>query len=267
MTTISPLRPGGGLNRPGADRPSQPWWRLLGSDPETAEAKATRLRFRKRLIVWSLPFVVLLALVATKLLTMVALGDGAVRAYSSGNVTGTEDAANRLGFLNYIERHKAPFARGDARVLAGDYDGARTAFEEALAVAPKDSRESCQIRVNLALSLEKLGQAAQNAGHADEAKQYFDRVQQVVNEAPPGCFEGDAQDEEGQQLRDAQQRAQDQNQQQQNQQNQQQNQQQDQPSQDKQQQLDDKTRDNLNQRQQGDEQHGAVTKPPVDKPW
>src|SRR6185436_13060615 len=160
--------------------------------------------------------------------------DEALRSYTAGNVTGTEDAAKRLGFLNLIEAHKAPFARGDARVLAGDYDGARAAFEESLVLA------------------------AQNAGHADQAKQYFDRVQQVVNEAPPSCFEGDAQNEEGQQLRDAQQRAQDQNQQQQNQQNQQ-NQQQDQPSEDKQQQLDEKAQENLQQRQQGDEQHGAVT--------
>jgi hypothetical protein len=273
MTAISPLRPGpGGPHRPGADGldggagtgADRPWWRLRPTDPETPEAQAARRRLRKRLVVWSLPFVVLLALVATKLLTMVALGDEALRSYSAGNVTGTEDAAGRLGFLNLIEAHKAPFARGDARVLAGDYDGARAAFEESLALAPRDSRESCEIRVNLALSLEKLGQAAQNAGNAAQSKQYFDRVQQVVNDAPPGCFQGDAQDEEGQQLRDAQQRAQDQSQQQQDQQQQGQ---QPQPGEDKQQQLDDKTKDNLSQRQQGDEQNGAVTKPPVDKPW
>ena len=264
MTTISRLRPDSG--GPGRRDGSGPRWPWVGTDSEADEARAARLRMRKRLIVWSLPFVVLLALVAAKLLTMVSLGDEALRSYAAGNVTGTENAASRLGFLNVIEAHKAPFARGDARVLAGDYEGARAAFEESLALAPRDSRESCQIRVNLSLSLEKLGQAAQNAGHPDQAKQYFDRVQQVVNDAPPGCFDGDAQDEEGQQLRDAQQRAQDQNQQQQDQQNQQ-NQQQDQPSEDKQQQLDEKTQENLQQRQQGDEQHGAVTKPPVDKPW
>ena len=264
MTTISPLRPGSGGSPPPAGRR---WWQLLPTDPETPQARAARLRMRKRLALWSLPFVLALALVSAKLLTMVALGDEAVHAYGSGNVTGTESAGQRLEFLNLIEPHKAPFARGDARVLAGDYDGARAAFEEALALAPRDSRESCQIRVNLALSLEKLGQAAQTAGNNDVAKQYFDRVQQVVNDAPPGCFEGESQDDEGQQLRDAQQRAQDQNQAQQDQQDQQSQNQQQQPSEDKQQQLDDKTRDNLNQRQQGDEQHGAVTKPPVDKPW
>ncbi len=243
------------------------WWRLQPTDAETPEARAVRLRLRKRLVLWSLPFVVVLALVATKLLTMVALGDEALRSYSAGNVTGTQDAAGRLGFLNLIEAHKAPFARGDAQVLAGDYDAARAAFEEALALAPKDSREACEIRVNLTLSLEKLGQAAQNAGNAAQSKQYFDRIQQVVNDAPPACFQGDAQDDEGQQLRDAQQRAQDQSQQQQSDQQQGQQQDQQQPSQDKQQQLDDKTKDNLSQRQQGDEQNGAVTKPPVDKPW
>jgi hypothetical protein len=270
MTTISPLRPGpGGPQRrtdAGADG-DRPWWRLRPTDPETPEARAARRRLRKRLVVWSLPFVLLLVLVAGKLLTMVALGDEALRSYSSGNVTGTEDAARRLGFLNLIEPHKAPFARGDGRVLAGDYDGARAGFEESLTLAPRDSREACEIRVNLALSLEKLGQAAQNAGNAAQSKQYFDRVQQVVDEAPPGCFQGDAQDDEGQQLRDAQQRAQDQTQQQQQQDAQQDQPQQQQPSEDKQQQLDDKTKDNLSQRQQGDEQNGAVTKPPVDKPW
>jgi tetratricopeptide (TPR) repeat protein len=269
MTTISPLRPGpDGRRRPPSEPAERPWWRLRATDPETPQARAARLRLRRRLILWSLPFVIVLALVATKLLTMVALGDEALRAYTSGNVTGSDDAGKRLGFLNLIEPHKAPFARGDARVLAGDYDGARAAFEESLALAPPDTREACQVRVNLVLSLEKLGQAAQTAGRADQAKQYFDRVQAVVSGAPPGCFEGDAQNEEGQQLRDAQQRAQDQNQQQQDQQNQQnQDRQQDQPSQDKQQQLDDKTQENLQQRQQGDEQNGAVTKPPVDKPW
>lgn len=265
MTTISPLRPGSGGPPPRGS--GRAWWQLVPTDPETPQARAARLRMRKRLALWSLPFMIALALVSAKLLTMVALGDEAVSAYTAGNVTGTETAAQRLQFLNLIEPHKAPFARGDARVLAGDYDGARAAFEEALGLAPPDSRESCQIRVNLSLSLEKLGQAAQTAGNKDLAKQYFDRVQQVVNDAPPACFQGEAQDEEGQQLRDAQQRAQDQNQQQQDQQDQQSQNQQQQPSQDKQQQLDDKTRDNLNQRQQGDEQHGAVTKPPVDKPW
>ena len=238
-----------------------------GHRPGDPEARAARHRLRKRLALWSLPFVIVLALVATKLLTMVALGDEALRAYSSGNVTGTEEAGSAWA-SNLIEPHKAPFARGDAR----SWPATTTALEQrSRSRWPSPHRthaRPARSASTLVLSLEKLGQAAQTAGRADQAKQYFDRVQEVAAAAPPGCFEGGAQNEEGQQLRDAQQRAQDQNQQNQDQQNQQnQGQQQNQPSEDKQQQLDDKTQENLEQRQQGDEQNGAVTRPPVDKPW
>jgi tetratricopeptide (TPR) repeat protein len=267
MSTLSPFRPkkaGGPGSAPTQDKP----WRR--SRPlETAEGRAGRMRLRRRLILWSLPAVLLLLLVAGKLSWMVALGDQARDAYTVGNVTGVEEAAARLGFLNLLEPHKAPFARGDARVLAGDYEGARAAFEEALALAPKDSREACQIRVNLVLSLEKLADAATAAGQPEAAKNYRDRMQEFVANAPEGCFEGDAAHDEGQQLRDAQQRAQEQEQRQEDQQGQNQPDQQgqgNQPSQDKQQQLDDKTRDNLQQRQQGD-QPSSSNLPPVDKPW
>lgn len=218
---------------------------------------------------WSLPAVVLLALVALKLVTMVALGEEARQAYAAGNITGVAQAAARLDILNVIEPHKAPFAAGDAKVLGGDLDGARADFEEALTLAPRDSREACQIRVNLVLSLQKLGDAAQAAGQAASATAYYERVKAVVAEAPQGCFQGDAADEEGQQLRDAQQRAQEQTQADRGDQQQPQNQQgqQGQPSQDKQQQLDDKTKDNLQQRSQGDQPNGSPSRPQVDKPW
>ncbi|MEO7235950.1 MAG: tetratricopeptide repeat protein [Lapillicoccus sp.] len=274
MSTVSPPRPPGtatGQDPVGAAS-RRPRW-LRPAAPETDEQRADRLRLRRRLALWSLPVVVLLLLVAAKLLATVAFGEDAVRSYAAGNITGTQDAADHLAFGNVIEPHKAPFALGDARVLAGDFAGARAAFEEALTLAPKDSLESCQIRVNLVLSLEKLATAATSAGHGAEAQAFRDRLTQVVAEAPQGCFQGDAQGDEGQQLRDAQQRSQEQQQQeqqrQQDQQNQQ-NQQQEQPTQpneDKQQQLDSRTQDNLQQRQQTDQQRGSPSGPSVAKPW
>lgn len=238
-----------------------------GATPEDPRARAARLRLRRRLVLWSLPVVLLLALLAAKLALMVALGDQAREAYAAGNITGVETAAARLGFLNVIEPYKAPFARGDASVLAQDYDGARAAFEEALALAPAGSRDACQVRVNLVLSIDKLGAAATDAGLADVAKADNDRVLALVAAAPQGCFEGDATSDEGRQLQGAQQQAQQQQGQGQPQTPQDQQSQGDQPSQDKQQQLDDMTKDNLQQRGQGDQQSGSSGRPPVDKPW
>lgn len=272
MTTTSPVRPPG---QPTSDRRPASGWRprwLHPAAPETDEQRTGRLRLRRRMVWWSLPVVILMLLVAAKLLTTVAFGEDAVRSYAAGNITGTQDAADHLAFGNVIEPHKAPFALGDARVLAGDFAGARAAFEEALTLAPKDSVESCQIRVNLVLSLEKLGTAATQAGRTAEAQAFRTRLEEVVAQAPQGCFQGDAQDDEGQQLRDAQQRAQEQQQQEQQRQQDQQNQQsqpdqQSQPSPEKQQELDSKTQDNLQQRQQTDQQRGSTGGPTVAKPW
>lgn len=244
---------------PGGDRVRTP--------AEPPEARAARLALRRRLIVWSLPLVLVLLLVALKLLTMVAFGDQARNAYAAGDVTGVQQAGDRLGFLNLIERHKAPFALGDALVLTGDYAGARASFERALAVAPKDGLEACQVRVNLVLTLEKLGDAAKAASGLAAATPFYDRVEVVVAAAPQGCFDPQG-GTTGQELNDAKGRAQAKSQPQPDQPGDQGDQGQ-QPSQDKQQQLDDKTKDNQQQRAQGqgDQDSTGGSRPQVDKPW
>ena len=223
MTTISPLRPGSdGRGRPPRRRLRPALVADAGHRPGDPEARAARLRLRKRLILWSLPFVVVLALVATKLLTMVAFGDEALRSYTVGQRHRYRRRPRNGSASSTSSRRTRP--RSPVATPACSPGTTTAPARRSRSPSPwrrTDSRDACQVRVNLSLSLEKLGQAAQNAGQADQAKQYFDRMQEVVSAAPPGCFEGDAQNEEGQQLRDAQQRAQDQNQQQQDQQNQQ----------------------------------------------
>ena len=44
MTTVSPLRPGSGGTPP--TRAPRTWWQLLATDPETPQARASRLRMR-----------------------------------------------------------------------------------------------------------------------------------------------------------------------------------------------------------------------------
>lgn len=237
-----------------------------GRPVEAPEVRAARLALRRKLVVWSVPLVLVLLLVALKLLTMVAYGQQARQAYAAGNVTAVQQAGNRLGLLNLIERHKAPFALGDALVLTGDYDGARSYFEKALEVAPKDGLEACEVRVNLVLTLERLGDAAKAASGLDAAKPFYDRVKVVVGEAPKGCFDPSG-GTTGQELGDAKQRAQQKSQPQPDQQGDQSDPGQ-QPSQDKQRQLDDKTKQNQQDRAQGQEnQNSGGSRNQVDKPW
>lgn len=162
---------------------------------------------RRRLLLWSaLPVLLALAL-AAKLLAAAWFGGQAAGAFARNDAPAAETAASALAFANFLEPHKAPFAAGDALALRGDYAGARAAFEAALAGAPPE--DECRVRVNLALSIERLGDAA--AANIPEAVRLFDEAADVVKASPDGCFDGSgagsrAAGDAGEQLRQAQQR-------------------------------------------------------------
>ena len=149
---------------------------------------------RRRLLLWSaLPALLALA-VALKLLGAAWSGGQAADAFARNDVPAAESAAAALGVANFLERHKAPFAAGDALVLRGDYAGARTAFEAALADAPP--ADECPVRVNLVLSIERLGDAAAGGDGADGVALYGEALA-VANDAPAGCFEEGGADRDG----------------------------------------------------------------------
>ncbi|WP_457962616.1 hypothetical protein M1E17_13845 [Arthrobacter sp. D1-29] len=174
-------------------------------------------RRRRRLLLWSgLPVLLGLGLSA-KLISAGYLAGAAAHDFDARDGAGVAAAAAGLRTANFFETHKAPFAEGDALVLAGDYTGARQGFEEALAqAAPEDE---CVVRVNLVLSIERLGDARLVAEDANAAGKLFEEGLAVVDAAPEGCFPaasgtgetggegaGDAAAEAGQKLEQAEQR-------------------------------------------------------------
>lgn len=172
---------------------------------------------RRRLLLVSAAPVLLAVALAVKLLSVGYLGGQAAGAFGSGDQVSVASAASGLGIANFVERHKAPFAAGDALVLSGDYAGARTLFEAALADAP--AADECKVRVNLVLSIEQLAdqavETAKPGGAGSEAAKLYDDGLAVVKAAPPGCFspEGgqdsaNGADGEGDRLREAESRLQ-----------------------------------------------------------
>ncbi len=245
--------------------------------PEDPRRKAARLHRRRRLVTWSILPVILALLLATKFLTMSAAAREALDGFYALNGDRVSQASDRMAFVNIVERHKAPFARGDFFVVGGDFDQARAQFEAALDLAPPESVDSCQIRTNLALALEKLGDNAKAAGDEAAARGYWQRVIDVRKDAPQGCFEPPA-DGAGQKTDNAAKRAEAKlNPQQQQQPGGDQLTPQQQAEQDaKGNQLDDKTQENQQQRaEQGPNGQqdpnsgpgGGGGGPSVDKPW
>lgn len=181
-----------------------------GPDPqERPEDRAARLRRRRLLLAWGAVPVLAALAVALKLLSLSVFAQQAIWAFDAKDGAGVSSAADGLGVADVIETHKSHFARGDAYVLAGDYTRARAAFEEALRRTGPD--DECTVRVNLALSIEKLAVAAQEAGDPARATSLYDDGLAVVEDAPEGCFEPDSpqnQRQQGERLGEAEERMQ-----------------------------------------------------------
>ena len=147
---------------------------------------------RRRLLWWSaLPALLVLCL-SGKLLSVSILAETAARSFAAGDAGGVADAAAGLRIANFIELHKAPFAEGDGLFLAGDFAAARQRFEEALSLA--GTADECVVRVNLALTIERLGDAQAKAEDPTAAARLFAEGVDVVEASPEGCFDsgGDA---------------------------------------------------------------------------
>lgn len=168
-------------------------------------------RHRRRLLLWSALPVLLTLCLSAKLISAGYLAGAAAQAFDAREGAGVAAAASGLGTANFFETHKAPFAEGDALVLAGDFTGARQRFEEALAQASPE--DECVIRVNLVLSIERLGDARLEAKDPTAAGGLFDEGIAVVEAAPDGCFppasgSGEAAGGAGDRLEQAEQRLQ-----------------------------------------------------------
>lgn len=158
-----------------------------------AGATRRKLRRRRMLLVSAAPGLLAVAL-AVKLLSAGYLGGQAVEAFTHGDQSGVASAAAGMGTANVVERHKAPFAAGNALTLEGDYAGARTLFETALADAPH--ADECKVRVNLVLSIEKLAdKSAESADAGTEAARLYGEGLAEAAAAPPGWFSAESRED------------------------------------------------------------------------
>ncbi|MCO4257050.1 hypothetical protein NG701_06860 [Pseudarthrobacter sp. HLT3-5] len=159
-------------------------------EPAPPVTSRDRRERRRRLLWWSMLPALLVLCLSAKLLSVGILADTAARSFAAGDSGGVADAAGGLRTANFIEPHKAPFAEGDGLFLAGDFAAARQRFEEALSLA--GTADECVVRVNLALTIERLGDAEAKTEDPTAAARLFAEGVAVVEAAPEGCFDARA---------------------------------------------------------------------------
>ena len=165
----------------------------------------------RRAFLWSLPFVVVLALLGSYLLALAGAAWFGLRSYEAGNY---EQAAARLAPQVTAARY-GPVAwvplynHGTALLAAGSLDEALELLGDAYEKVPKAKADEegnlqsytyeCQVRVNLAVALESLGDREKAAGNAQQAAANYQKGLEWVQpcEMPPSDGEDDEQQSGG----------------------------------------------------------------------
>jgi hypothetical protein len=152
------------------------WWRTGSS----------RLRLRRKLLVFSAPVALLVVVAVVKSLSVVIAGDMAASAYADRDTTGLRRAVDSLTVLNVVEPAKAYFAAGGLAVLDNRLEDADRQFSESL--SRSSDAESCPVRVNLELVRETLGDRASGELDGRTAVSRYRAARAIVEQAPQGCF-------------------------------------------------------------------------------
>ena len=161
------------------------------------KSKVGVARTRRRMLLFSLPVVLLALFVAWKLLSMPVLAGRAIDAYDRGQFAQSAETSDALMFLNVAEDWIPWFNRGTAHAADEAYSQATDDLAKALERAPEARR--CDVRVNLALAWELQGDAYFAAGYFAGAKKIYETAKAVLDDgAAEGCFEQQPPEEEGQ---------------------------------------------------------------------
>jgi hypothetical protein len=152
------------------------------------------MTLRRKLLWYSLPVVLVVALVAAKLISTVIAGNATVSHFADADVRALAGDVGTLRTVNIIEPAKAHFASGVLAALEERFDDADREFS--LALAATEHGESCPVRVNLELVRESLGDHAAGTFEPQLAVEHYRAARQVVEQAPQGCFAGNTDTDE-----------------------------------------------------------------------
>ncbi|GAA2938808.1 hypothetical protein GCM10010458_24160 [Microbacterium luteolum] len=171
------------------------------------EAAAALLRSNRRrrsirrwVAIGTLPLTLAALFFVGKLLSMYAFAHQAVTAYVVDDYAGSEASARGQEFLNWFEPYKAPFNIGTALGAAEKLPEARAKLEEALELA--HGLEVCGVRINLALVVERMGDAARAGGDGATAAQLYGEALTITVETPEECKSDEAQEQSSDPERD-----------------------------------------------------------------
>ncbi|PRY69642.1 hypothetical protein B0I08_102319 [Glaciihabitans tibetensis] len=128
----------------------------------SVEGNRARLRLRRRLLLFGLPVVLAMTIIAGWLISRPVIAASAMTDYMRGGYTSSAETFGSLLEPNLLEPWIPYFDRGSALAAGEDYVPAIDDFEKALTLVPAD--HECEVVVNLSLGWERLADGYASAG-------------------------------------------------------------------------------------------------------
>lgn len=173
------------------------------AEPDPAQARAAAQRRRRRaLLLWSLPLTIPATLVALKLISLLVVNTWALSALLAGEYGTAADRFAPLGTANVVEQDRYHFNRGTALLMDGRAEEAEPFLRDALPLAPEE--RECDVRLNLAASLEAQGDAAADTSLL-RALSLYTEAAEVLN--VPQCADDEQNSEASERVQDKQEQA------------------------------------------------------------
>lgn len=153
---------------------------------DDAPARARRRRrLRRRLMLWSIPFALVLLLVSAKLISQHAIAQTALTQYEQEEYEGALNTSGQLKFLNVVEPWKPFYNMGTSYLRLDALTEAQDEFRAALELATPP--EQCPIRANLAIAIEREGDLAVEAEDVASAVVKYQEALEVLAAADASC--------------------------------------------------------------------------------
>ncbi len=149
------------------------------------ERNRRRRRIRKWIGIGSIPVLLVVMALLVKILSMYAAAHMSIASFITGDGSGASRAAQWQYPVNIFEPFKAPFNNAVGLAANAQYAPARAEFEKALGMVT--GLEECAVRVNLSITIERLGDLKDQAGDPYAAKKLYDEALLNLLDGPKDC--------------------------------------------------------------------------------
>lgn len=151
------------------------------------EINKSRKSMRKILVLISLPFILVIALLSLKTTSMYVLAGETISSYDEGKYNVAQQKATQQKSTNVLEEWLAYYNSGSSLAAEEKYSEAIQDFQKAKNLVNGKIPAVCYIDANLAISYEKNGDLLAEKQNKVEAEKNYLLAVEVADASPPEC--------------------------------------------------------------------------------